>query len=118
VLLVPEKERVEFECTIREDDVFDVVFEFIQSTVADVDPDALTAEPKLTLDYNYKDDGPEITSMVVKFENFNKALGQSLREPFLLAATELHEPVTLLATVYKYPSVYKVEFQIMLGEPK
>ncbi|WP_223524942.1 hypothetical protein [Pseudomonas sp. A-B-26] len=115
VLIVPERERVEFECTIRDGDTFDVVFEFVQSAVVDVSPDNAPGESKLTLDYTYKDEEKEISSMVVRFENFNKALGQSVREPFLLAYTEFDEPVTLLATVYKYPSVYKIEFQIMLG---
>ncbi|MOA58257.1 hypothetical protein D3C78_1826160 [compost metagenome] len=52
----------------------------------------------------------------LKFYNFDKSFGHSLQEPFMMGWSDKHEPVTLLASIYKYKSLSKIEFQIMMGE--
>jgi hypothetical protein len=114
-LMVPEGEVVEFDCYVKEDDRFDVKFIFEVDQVVDNGDETPRNDPRVGLDFNFKHNSKEIECVNIHFRNFTKISGQSLREPFLLASTDDGSPVSLLASVYKYSSFYKVEFQIMLG---
>jgi hypothetical protein len=101
-LLVPDGQQVEFEHRISEDDFFNCRFNFLEN----VSDTKLGLGPHAKVDF--KDDWFNIS-----FNNFNQLLATTINLNGF-ALSNKREPISIIAAIYKYKNMSKIEFQVML----
>lgn len=113
VLFVPDGEVVTFDCNVLTKESLKVRMEFLQDPV--INP---LDKPDARLVTEYEMTGENIACLVLKFFNFNKISGQSLKSPQVVAnVTSTGEEVTFLASVQKMGELSKIDFQFMAARP-
>jgi len=103
-LLVPDGEYAEFIYEIAPEDLLHCKFFFVQDG-----PDV--TDKKTYVSSSYEDE-----IFVITFKNFNSSMGQSFNTPLNFALSNKREPIELLASVYKFGQITKIEMQITLEE--
>lgn len=106
-LLVPNDEVAEFVVPVAENDSMNVVLEFI---VQDKElNDGKEERPPVKIELE-----GDNALFHLKFYNFDKPMGHSMGDPFLMGTSDNEEPITMLASIYKYKKMSKIEIQFML----
>lgn len=113
-IFVPDDESATFVCPVDGSDELPVRLEFIMEHSDESTPEEKRPAARFAVEYESPTDTTKIDCLVLRFFNFDKALGQSLTAPVKVAINEEKEIVLFYANVHKLARMRKVEFQFML----